>query len=377
MFFQDSPWDALAAIVKHEGNLLDPNTRSVFQSNVKRNKEDQSFVLSIIHQVLSPLNTDSVERAVGRTTFDLGRLTRDGPATVYIGVPPALWTSHGSLVRLWLTSLLLLATRGTDGQQKMTFIVDDAAGLELFPLLRTAQYHAATRVEVWSFWESLGQLRNGYPADWSAFIGGCRTVQALGPLSPVVATELAPAFGTSVDELRQLPTLGRMTLAGPPLPDEHRGEAEPSRPAHRRGHTLTFAAHADRCGLVVAPLLNGLSGTAIVVESTGAYYAATAEARAAAGPVVKLDPFGVLGGESDQFNPLHLVRTAQADALSDTLVQAELIMRCGVSSVDPYWNNSSMSLMAAVLQYIQCAPKRHLHSANCGILFTVMMLCTI
>ena len=249
------------------GKRLPNECNRQISSFLKLPDRTRSTILSHVSKSIYLVGNSSVRRAVEGTTFDLGRLTRDGPATVYIELSPALWTSHGSLVRLWLSSLLLLATRGTDGQQKMTFIVDDAAGLELFPLLRTAQHHAATRVEVWSFWESLGQLRNGYPADWSAFIGGCRTVQALGPLSPVVATELAPAFGTSVDELRQLPTLGRMTLAGPPLPDEHRGEAEPSRPAHSsRPHADLRPAHADRCGLVVAPLLNGLSGTAIVVE---------------------------------------------------------------------------------------------------------------
>ena len=75
--------------------------------------------------------------------------------------------------------------------------------------------------------------------------------------------------------------------------------------------------------------------TVVVVESAGRCHAATAAGRAAAGSTpVRLDPFGVLGGPADQFNPLDLLRHPHEAPLADAFTMAEIIMRYGSPSID-------------------------------------------
>ena len=64
----------------------------------------------------------------------------------------------------------------------------------------------------------------------------------------------------------------------------------------------------------------------VVVESAGQCHALTAARREAMGPVVRLDPFAVLGQTSDQFNPLDVLRAEEALVGAESFRFAELII---------------------------------------------------
>ncbi len=358
-FYQDGPLaDILAAILKHEGKLIDPNTHSVFLAYTRRDRDNQSAIESVIHERMSRLNIASVQRAAEKTTFDLDQVV-NGQMTIYVEMLPALWRSHGLLARLWLSALLHLVAGGPVRNHPVLFVVDHAAELDLFPQLLASQQLPSETVEVWSFWESLSQIRVRHPVDWSAFLGGCRTVQALGPQSSPVAVELAEVFNVSVRELSEL-SIGRpLKLAGdaPELCVEL--ITAESRPVIPQGCMLTFAsARADKWSYVNAAILERMDGTVIVIEPAGKCHATTAAERATRGRVVRLDPFGVLGEISDQFNPLDLMAADGRTGVYDAACFAELLLRCGTPSIDPFWKNSAASSISAVLQYLFCVPEK-------------------
>jgi type IV secretion system protein VirD4 len=277
-------------------------------------------------------------------------LAAGGPSTVYIVVPPPLWRTHGVLVRLWLSALLPLA-----GGSGLTFVVDEAAGLGLFDFLRAAQRQPGA--SSWSFWESLGQLSAAHPAEWTAFIGGCRSVQAVGPIGPAVAIEMAGPLGASAAGLIELAPFERLALAGE-VAGPYDGVIPAPAPADSGpGHVVTFApVAADGAVMVAGPLLAGLHGAAVVVDPFGRIHAATAVARAVVGPVVRLDPFGVLGSDADQFNPLDLL--GNDSPFSDFLALGEKLFPTDPSTLDVYWRTNTQSLVEGILNYLVADPNK-------------------
>ena len=162
----------LAVVLDREGRQLEPNTYVAIASYLQRADADRSGILSLVHGTTGRLVSGSVRRAVERTTFDLGAV-RGGGATVYVEIPAPLWRSHGLLARVWLAALLQLASAGGGGRPPL-FVVDHAAGLEAFPQLLAAQRLPAGSAEVWSFWESLGQMRGQAPGRLVGVPGGLR-----------------------------------------------------------------------------------------------------------------------------------------------------------------------------------------------------------
>ena len=105
------------------------------------------------------------------------------------------------LARLWVHSLLQLSASGIDGCRPQ-FIFDLAFSNELFPILEPMQ--RLSDVALWTFWESPNQLRARHPAEFSGFLNNAQRIEAIGPVSPVVAGELAALFGHSRETMERL-----------------------------------------------------------------------------------------------------------------------------------------------------------------------------
>src|ERR1700674_631490 len=71
-----------------------------------------------------------VQSAVAKTSFDLAKVRSGAPMTIFIVVPPTKLVSHGSLIRLWLATLLGIITERTEPPEQPTiFMVDELAQL--------------------------------------------------------------------------------------------------------------------------------------------------------------------------------------------------------------------------------------------------------
>jgi type IV secretion system protein VirD4 len=361
IFFQESVVENLATLLDCEGKVMKPAVFGVISAFLQRQKREHSGILSLIQGAISILNMASVQRAVERTTFDLDAVAAGG-VTIYVEAPPQVLRSYGALVRLWLSAFLHLAAARPGCEHPLLLVVDNAAGLGVFPQLRLAQHLPAGAVEVWSFWESLGQLKAASPADWSAFVGNCRSVRALGPQSPAVATELADAFGVpAADLVSQFPghwrnLAGDLLAPGPVSPPQIRESACP--PAV--GHVLTFApVRADRWSAVAAELRQRPDRSVVIVESAGVCHALTcADREAKGGKVVRLDPFGILGTPTDQFNPLDLLRVATSFGFTNALCLAEVLWPPVPTTLDRFWWQNALSLAHAVLAYLYSVPEK-------------------
>lgn len=119
-------------------------------------------------------------------------------------------------------------------------------------------------------------------------------------------------------------------------------------------HLMTIAPTGTGKGRsVIIPNLLTFTGPVIVIDPKGENYFVTAEAREKMGQdVYKLDPFGVVDGNSNGFNPLDIFYLANSDIDSDSQMLAELLSLEQAGFQDPFWDLSAKGLYSGVIGYI-------------------------
>jgi type IV secretion system protein VirD4 len=129
-------WELLAAddFVMSIATLLDIHpklntfARQQLGTFLEHDDRVRSSVASVAQQHMRIFS--AVQRAVATTSFDLEKVRSGAPLTIFIVMPPTKLISHGSLIRLWLSTLLGIITERTAApEQPTTFMVDELAVL--------------------------------------------------------------------------------------------------------------------------------------------------------------------------------------------------------------------------------------------------------
>ncbi len=119
-------------------------------------------------------------------------------------------------------------------------------------------------------------------------------------------------------------------------------------------HLITIAPTGAGKGRgVIIPNLLTYNGPVVVFDPKGENYITTARRRREMGQqVVKLDPFGVVDGESDSFNPLDIFNLQNVDLESDAQMLAELLSRGVTGFKEPFWDVSGSALQSGVIAHV-------------------------
>lgn len=138
-----------------------------------------------------------VQDVTATTSFDLTAITRGDPLSIFIVLPPHMLESHGRLLRLWITVMLVAISRRRGRPPRPTlFMLDEAAQLGTLPQLRQAiTLMRGYGLQTWSFWQDVSQLKRLYPDDWQTMINNCSVIQAFGPKNLVAAREMCGLTG--------------------------------------------------------------------------------------------------------------------------------------------------------------------------------------
>ncbi|MFC2967593.1 type IV secretory system conjugative DNA transfer family protein [Acidimangrovimonas pyrenivorans] len=154
-------------------------------------------IISFAQDGIDFLRGPRLQDAVSATSFDLDKITRGDPVTLYLVLPPHMLSSHGRFLRLWISSLVTLVMRRRRRPRQSTlFILDEAAQLGTLNELRTAiTLLRGYGLQTWSFWQDLSQLQLLYPHDWQTMINNCAVLQAFGPNTQQAAGEMARLLG--------------------------------------------------------------------------------------------------------------------------------------------------------------------------------------
>jgi type IV secretion system protein VirD4 len=128
------------------------------------------------------LGSEPVARSLEKSTFSLKALMAGEPVTIYLVLPPEKLESHKAVLRAWVVTLLTAVLRRAHIPEMRTlFLVDEAAQLGTMPLLKTAiTLLRGYGLQVWSFWQDIGQIRTLYPDDWTTMVANASALQVFG-----------------------------------------------------------------------------------------------------------------------------------------------------------------------------------------------------
>lgn len=129
------------------------------------------------------------------------------------------------------------------------------------------------------------------------------------------------------------------------------------------GHLLTLARTGAGKGVgCIVPALLRYRGPVIVIDPKGENYQVTARQRREQGQEVHvIDPFGIVGEETDALNPLDLIDPASPEAIDQAAQLAELLVT-ETSQRDPFWDNRALSLITTMMLFVATGRPPVLHN---------------
>jgi type IV secretion system protein VirD4 len=114
--------------------------------------------------------------------FDFGTLKTE-PTTVYLVLPPEFLVSHGTWLRLMITSILRPLLRSTSRSPvPVLFMLDEFAQLGRMEIIENN--YALMRgfgVKLWPIFQDLNQAKAHYSDRWESFISNAGIVQSFAP----------------------------------------------------------------------------------------------------------------------------------------------------------------------------------------------------
>lgn len=122
-------------------------------------------------------------------------------------------------------------------------------------------------------------------------------------------------------------------------------------------HLMTVAPTGTGKGRsVVIPTLLTYPGSVVVLDPKGENYQVTARARREMGQqVIRLNPFGVNGQETDSFNLMDVFSLPNVDIETEAQLMAELFSQGNRGSREPFWDLTACMLMAGIIGYVVAA----------------------
>jgi type IV secretion system protein VirD4 len=157
---------------------------------------EEGSVMSSVQRHSSWMDSPPVTRSLASTTFD-PMLLRTGKVTVYLILPHDKLTTLAPLLRLWLSTILRVITKGEASEKSpVLFLIDEAANIGKVPaLLEAVTLLRGYGIRIWLFFQSLEQLKTTYGPDASVILDNMGTQQYFGINSYQTAEELSKRLG--------------------------------------------------------------------------------------------------------------------------------------------------------------------------------------
>jgi type IV secretion system protein VirD4 len=124
------------------------------------------------------------------------------------------------------------------------------------------------------------------------------------------------------------------------------------------GHLLTVAPTRSGKGRgVLIPNLLYYDGPVVVFDPKGELHRVTARRRREMGQrVVTIDPWQVLGTDSDRLNAFDVFSLAKADLETDAQMMADWLSQGNRGTKEPFWDIQGSSLLTALITYVATRP---------------------
>ncbi|MDX2177243.1 MAG: type IV secretory system conjugative DNA transfer family protein [Candidatus Sumerlaeia bacterium] len=158
-------------------------------------------VLATAQSYLKIFRSPKVQASVRSTGFPIQAFIDGAPMTIYLVLPTSKLGSHGTLLKLWTSTLMrLVLERERIPEGPTLFLLDEAAQLgHLDDLERAVTVGRGYGMQVWSFWQDLSQLETLYPSSWTGLVNNCGVVNCFGAQNHLMRGECARLMGVPVE----------------------------------------------------------------------------------------------------------------------------------------------------------------------------------
>lgn len=171
--------------------------------------KERGSIFSTIIRSITPWSSRFLIPSISKTSITLDEITQGTPVTIYFVVPPQYLRSHGNVLAAWIGTLLNALLKRTPGHDlpKTLFILDEAANLGYMPQIPV--FYSLARgygVRVWTFWQSVSQLKSVYPDEFENLIDQAHVIQSFGITNLRMANQIANLVGNVWgEELLEMP----------------------------------------------------------------------------------------------------------------------------------------------------------------------------
>ncbi len=128
------------------------------------------------------LDSPQMQKDLQGAVFDFATL-KETPTTIYLVLPPEYLASHGTWLRLMVTSILMPLLRSVERPKvPVLFMLDEFAQLGHMEIIQNT--YALMRgfyVKLWTVWQDLTQAKRLYGDQWESFISNAGIIQTFAP----------------------------------------------------------------------------------------------------------------------------------------------------------------------------------------------------
>jgi len=188
---------SLAVLLDTKGKSMPRMAYGNISSFVSTVEQTRSGILSTAQQHLRILADPAVIQGLSSTSFDLDAFHRGDPMTIYLILPVTRLTSHGILLRNWLSALFTIAmSREVLPAVSTLFFIDEVGAMGSMDQLRTAfTVMRGYGVRVFIYLQDLTQLKRMFPQDWETVINNAGTIQTFNLSNHLMARQVGELFG--------------------------------------------------------------------------------------------------------------------------------------------------------------------------------------
>lgn len=227
-----SPFDRSVELIRREADEADNAIlASLVTQFIEHEAKVRAGILSTSRSGMAIWLSERLRRVTSRSDFRFSDLKRSmcrpaaedpAPTTLYVIIPPEYLREYRSVMRLIVGLAAVELTREnswTDDAHRaegwwseppcqVLFLLDEFPALgHMAPIEQGMAYLAGYGVQIWTFVQSLGQLKDTYRENWSTFVSNAGAASYFSMTDPDLCRFLSQQLGKTAEyELRHFTT---------------------------------------------------------------------------------------------------------------------------------------------------------------------------
>lgn len=164
------------------------------------NREAQSILSTLLVQ-LQFLDSEPIRKVLTGNDFRFEELLDSvKKVAVFVTLPPEKLASHNKYQRLMVTQAIsTVSSIGGNADDPIDLYIDEAGTIGVLPILSDAVGNMrGLGLRVWTFYQTLSQVKRDFPADYENIIGNCGTLILLKVMDNTTAAYFSKKIGKPI-----------------------------------------------------------------------------------------------------------------------------------------------------------------------------------